>query len=276
MQAVLGSRASPWARRTVKLRVGCLRGVTTGILLAQVAAGGVTVSMGPDPSAPTNLVHSVEKIEGWTVRVDTRLDEPLHAELGRRARDQVACSLRNIKTVVPADKVCVLQRVTIQVDLDHGRLRLPQYHPSPVWLQEHGYATSLVRCVHVPRAEHLIDPKEFRREPWVLLHELAHAYHHQVLGYNYAPILAAWERAKASGKYEQVLHVFGGRTRHYLLTDAKEFFAEMTEVYFGVNDFYPFIRAELEEYDPETAALLRAIWETPLSDCASNSPPTTP
>ena len=39
-----------------------------------------------------------------------------------------------------------------------------------------------------------------------------------------------------------------------------EFFAEMTEVHFGTNDFYPFIRAELERDEPEIALLLREIW----------------
>jgi len=27
-----------------------------------------------------------------------------------------------------------------------------------------------------------------------------------------------------------------------------------------VNDFYPFVRAELKEYDPQTYALMEKIW----------------
>ncbi len=34
---------------------------------------------------------------------------------------------------------------------------------------------------------------------------------------------------------------------HYGLTNAKEFFAEMTETYFGSNDFYPFVAGELKK-----------------------------
>ena len=37
----------------------------------------------------------------------------------------------------------------------------------------------------------------------------------------------------------------------------------MTEAYFGVNDFFPFNRAELKEAEPEIHALLREIWESP-------------
>jgi hypothetical protein len=51
--------------------------------------------------------------------------------------------------------------------------------------------------------------------------------------------------------------------RHYALTNHKEFFAEMTESYFGVNDFFPFNRAELRESEPEIYALLRDVWESP-------------
>jgi hypothetical protein len=34
----------------------------------------------------------------------------------------------------------------------------------------------------------------------------------------------------------------------------------MTESFFGVNDFYPFNRAELKEAEPELFALLSQIW----------------
>ena len=39
-----------------------------------------------------------------------------------------------------------------------------------------------------------------------------------------------------------------------------EYFAEATEANFGANDFYPFVRAELREHDPEAYALTESIW----------------
>jgi hypothetical protein len=47
---------------------------------------------------------------------------------------------------------------------------------------------------------------------------------------------------------------------HYGLTVPKEFFAEMTECYFGSDDFYPFDTGELKQAEPETFALLAGIW----------------
>ena len=51
--------------------------------------------------------------------------------------------------------------------------------------------------------------------------------------------------------------------RHYALTDHKEFFAEMTESYFGSNDFFPFNRAELKDAEPEVYELMKQVWESP-------------
>jgi len=39
-----------------------------------------------------------------------------------------------------------------------------------------------------------------------------------------------------------------------------EFFAEMTESYYGVNDYFPFLQFELRQYDPDTCRLLAKIW----------------
>ena len=74
---------------------------------------------------------------------------------------------------------------------------------------------------------------------------------------------AAWKKFCDSGKYKSVLTSPGPKREHYALTNEKEFFAEMTEAYFGVNDFFPFTRAELRESEPEIYSLLREIWESP-------------
>ena len=39
-----------------------------------------------------------------------------------------------------------------------------------------------------------------------------------------------------------------------------EYFAESTEAFFGTNDFYPFVRAELKQHDPKMFDLLWKLW----------------
>ena len=94
----------------------------------------------------------------------------------------------------------------------------------------------------------------------VLRSELAHAYHHQVLGYDQPDIKAAFQRAVEGKSYESVLRFDGHHGRHYALNNDQEYFAETTEAYFATNDFYPFVRAELGEHDPEMAKVLRKVW----------------
>ena len=205
-------------------------------------------------------LHSTRNVEGWTVHVDRRLLDGTDVDLGRRALRLLADRLYEIKLVMPGDKVQRLQQVPLWLDRTHGELRSMQYHPNATWLRDHGYSTQLTKCVHIPDASLFASPKHHHTQPWAVLHELAHAYHDQVLGFNHDEIKAAWKRFVDSGRYQSVLHIEGGVKKHYALTDQKEFFAEMTEAYFGLNDFFPFHRAELNREEPELFVLLQTIW----------------
>ena len=209
----------------------------------------------------TNFHDPVERqVEGWIVAVDPRLLSSEHKELGSRAIECLANHLQRVKYILPEDRVAALQRLRIWVDLDHPKLAHMQYHPDRGWLVEHGHDPRLVKHVHIPRAKELLDRHNWAKHPYVVLHELAHAYHDQVLSFDEPRIQAAFETAKERKTYEQVLLFTGAKVRHYALTNHKEYFAESTEAYLGVNDFYPFVRAELKEHDPKMFALLEEIW----------------
>lgn len=209
---------------------------------------------------PLPTAHQTRTIEGWTVQVDERLLSGEPAELGRTALALLRAKLADVAALLPADKVTRLRQVVFWLDLDHGALTSMQYHPSADWLEENGYRRELARAVHIPVAARFTDRRHQQVQPWCVLHELAHAYHDQVLGFDHAEIQAVWERYVASGHGNRALHVDGRRVRHYALTNAKEFFAEMSEAYFGTNDFYPFVHGELKQAEPETHALLQRLW----------------
>lgn len=229
-----------------------------GVLTISLFAAPEGNSDKPEPPKPTS--HSVRHIEGWTVRVDDRLLAAPHEELGKRALRFLESKLMDIEGAVAEDRLAQLKAVTIVLDLSHGKLRAMQYHPSAGWLKNNGYSTDLARCVHIPRAEGLVSPQLNNKQPWVVLHELAHAYHDQVLGFEDSEIKAAWQRIVDGRRYESVLHISGRMTKHYALTDQKEFFAEMSESFFGMNDFFPFNRAELRQEEPALYELLCNIW----------------
>ncbi len=228
-------------------------------LLAPPAPAAEPPKNKEQPAKPT--ARTDKTIEGWTVRVDDRLLQSPDDVLGTKALRFLEGKLGDIKAVLPADKVKKLQSVVIVLDLSHGKLSSMQYHPSTGWLKENGYAEDLVKCVHIPRAADLPTKRCVNEQPWVILHELAHAYHDQVLGFDDARIKELYERYKKSGRGDATLLYTGKRVKHYALTTPMEFFAEMTEAYFGVNDFFPFTRAELKESEPEIYDLLGIIWE---------------
>ena len=215
----------------------------------------------PEPAKPTSRTD--RKLEGWTIRVDDRLLTGPDETLGTKALRFLESKLSDITVVLPPDKVKKLQSVVIVLDLSHGKLGIMQYHPSAGWLKANGYATDLEKCVHIPRAADLPTKRCISEQPWVILHELTHAYHDQVLGFDEPRIKEAYEKYKKSGRGDSTLLYNGKRVKHYALTTPMEFFAEMTEAYFGTNDFFPFNRAELKEAEPEIYELLNHIWESP-------------
>lgn len=214
----------------------------------------------PAPSQPTARVD--REVEGWKVRVDDRLlGESADAIIGTQALRYLEAKLAEIKIVVPANRIEQLQKVTIILDLTCGKLTPMQYHPDAGWLKANGYPPELAKCVHLPRAAQVATRRNINEQPWCILHELAHAYHDQQLTFDEPRVKAAFEKYKASGRGDGVLLYDGRRVKHYALTNHKEFFAEMTESFFGANDFYPFVRAELKESEPETYELLAEIWK---------------
>lgn len=200
------------------------------------------------------------EIEGWTVDIDPRLLGGEHAEEGARALKMLANHLQRISILIPEKQLAELRKVGIWIEYDHPELHPMQYHPEEKWLTDHGYDPRLTKKVHIPHAADLISRQQMLKHPAVVLHELAHAYHDQVLGFDDPGILAAYQRAMKNGKYEKSLLYTGETVKHYATTDHKEYFAESTETYFYHNDFYPFVRAELRQHDPTSYAEMERVW----------------
>lgn len=207
--------------------------------------------------------YETRSIEGWSVQISRRLlDE--QADAVAAALPLLRAQLQEIVRVVPAAAVARLREVTLWFSPEYdGVPGRAEYHPDAGWLRANGRPPVMARGVEFTDTRNF--EAETSRMPNFVLHELAHAYHDQVLGFDHPEIDDAFAKAQAAGSYEDVPRRLGRgrpetRDRAYALTDAKEYFAELTEALFSTNDFFPFTRAELEAHDPEGAAVVRRVW----------------
>lgn len=219
----------------------------------------------PPQSAPKpariGWVETVEmQMHGWTVIVDNKLAEAPAGSPGARSLSMLANHLERVAILLPEDKLSAIRKLKIFIQESHPEMKTMGYHPDENWLTERGYDPRLAKMVHIPRAETLIARDQMLKHPAVILHELAHSYHDQVLGFDNPVILEAYQEAMKKGIYEKSLLFNGQTVKHYGATNHKEYFAESTEAYFYHNDFYPFTRAELRLHDPAGFALMEKIW----------------
>lgn len=232
-----------------------MRAASLAALLALAGCASVPdVTTQPIPSSQ----YETQMLEGWTVRVN-RILLRQQAELGAQALRVLGDKLHEITRVVPAGPLAALRKVPIWLGVDDGPNDRAQYHPSREWLTEHHYNPEKAKAVEIGNAARFL--KTSIEQPSMVLHELAHSYHDQVLGFGDARIREAWNEAKKGGAYDSVLRISGVKERHYALTDPQEYFAEGTEAFLGTNDFYPFVRAELRQHDPKLFQLLEEIWK---------------
>lgn len=195
-------------------------------------------------------------IQGWRTCVARSLDQT--PSLRSAVQTHLSGDLSFIEEIMPTHALMSLRAVRIWVEEAVTAWPGAVYHPSPQWLINNGYPHYWARGVQIGNAANYLDWTN--TQPAMVLHELSHAWHHQVVGYNEPNIIAAYEAAMSSGIYESVQYVGGGMQRAYATSNVQEYFAELTEAYFWTNDFYPFNRDELENFDPLGARTIEDGW----------------
>ncbi len=242
------------------MRTSFLLKITLSVFLAVVCNRNIVVS-GQDKTDPP-IAWSSRTIEGWKVNVNVRLEKDDPKAL-TTALDLLSKQLQEIVRVVPSDAVKRLRAVTLWISPEYpGIGPRAEYHPGAGWLRDNGRDPAMVKGVEFTNVR--IFEAETRRMPNFALHELAHAYHDQVLGNDNKELIATFERAKAGGKYNRVERQDSegrkSQDRAYAVTSPQEYFAETTEAFFSKNDFQPYNRTELEVFDPAMYKLLESLW----------------
>jgi hypothetical protein len=233
-------------------------------LLTSLAIPTPATAGGPDPSS----AYAKRSVQGFTVLVNRRVLE--HKQEAAEALKELNAHLGRIASVVPPKPLAKLRKLRIWLEWANDPKSLTVFHPSAQWLRENGYNPDKAGGIEVPDTRKFTDCSR-DDQPWALMHEMAHAYQFFVFGEDHPAAQKAYRKAMDAGLYESVAHVHGGTMKAYAATNYKEYFADLTEAYFGKNDFFPFTRADLKKYDPIGYQLMQEVWGQPR-DGAAPSP----
>lgn len=219
-----------------------------------------------DPSAfadaPNEAKWDSRQLEGWQLYISKRFDPATQPAI-EQAVDLLRIQLREVKKVVPPSALKELLKVSLYFSPEYpGFGPQAEYHPGAGWLKDQGRDPVMEKGIEFTNIE--IFAEETKRMPNFALHELAHAFHDQVHGFNNRQIENTFQRAKASGTYDRVQRQDSAGNlswdKAYAITNASEYFAETSEAFFSRNDFFPFHREELKTHDPQMEQLLEKLW----------------
>lgn len=199
--------------------------------------------------------YATKQIAGSKVIIHkTLLPGGEHAEIGTKALKILDEAMVRLKGWMNDEQLARLLKVTHWVEWNstrgpHGPTSAYQYHPGRDWLIDMDFHPGKHKCVEWGNAESL-SKRDADRAITVLLHELAHAYHDQILTFDHPEIWAAYKRCINGTTYPK---------NDWVKADHKEFFAGATTRYFGTVAE----RAALFERDPILGKELIKIWGKP-------------
>lgn len=175
------------------------------------------------------------------------------------ALDLLDRQLKKVTEIVPKDALKTLREVPFFIEEQNPGNPCACYHVSADWLKANGYIPEKVRSVEISNTKNYVEWVHLN-QPYMTLHELAHGFHDIRFTHNDKYIGAVYRKAVASAKYDMVAHNRGEKRRAYALNNQAEYFAELSEAYFGENDFFPFRRDELKAFDPDGFEMIEKTW----------------
>ncbi|MCB9844500.1 MAG: hypothetical protein H6811_00735 [Phycisphaeraceae bacterium] len=241
------------------------------VLAVMILAPGRAIALPPSRSQPEPMsmgdmpveAYELLPLAGFDVRVHPDVDQGSFEFL--RLRAAVLFDLEMIAHVLPEAATARLRETPILLT-PAMKARggwdpaCAAYHASADWLTANGLDAAREGSVEI----FSFDRYELWRceQPMMMLHELAHAYH-AIVRADHPEIERTFAAARESGRYERVTRATEAtdRTgRAYALTNSTEYFAELSEAYFGRNDFFPYTRGDLREFDPAGFDMIESAW----------------
>ncbi|MCI0640936.1 MAG: hypothetical protein L0Y72_27000 [Gemmataceae bacterium] len=241
---------------------------TLSLIIVLVAPGLATAQSAQKPPVP--LVRTEQTpgyqpmlIEGFTVVISKECLKHKDDEMyERKPLDVLEGELKTIVKLMPEKTVNVLRNILIwvewneSVDLGNGRpgtATAVYYGGHQRSMLAKGMHPFQAGSVTIHKLKALTEEHQPKRDSGrcVILHEIAHAVHYQLVGRDYLPVKLAYKQAMERKLLEP---------NSYAATNESEYFAEMTCAYFDQLNYYPRTRSDLKKHDTVTFKLMEATW----------------
>lgn len=234
--------------------------------LVLVLSPGPEAPGAPDAPEPLERLSDYEPraIQGFRIMVHADLlrDGPLWA----RVEVHLRADLDRVATLLPSGAVAHLRASTpvwVEREREHSPVGMSGrgmcYHPSREWLANNGILPDKAGGIEIQNAHDFLHWRN--NQPLSLLHEFAHAWMHAGPVSREA-IEAAYTEAMEAGLYDAVAYNLATEPRRaYAANNPMEYFAELSEAYFTLNDYFPFTRRQLQAHDPTGFRVIEAVWE---------------
>jgi hypothetical protein len=148
--------------------------------------------------------YSKREILGYKILVNPAVDK--HPDEAKAAFAELETQLKRIEEVVPEKPLASMKKIKFWVEWDINKNGATEFHVS----KGYGFNPEKVHSIEINNLRNFVALSQ-KTQPWMILRELAHAYHFTVLGDKYVPLQDAYKQAMDRKLYDSVEFVDGGK-----------------------------------------------------------------
>jgi hypothetical protein len=242
-----------------------------GLVLFFLAALATTsLAHGADLPGGTPEGYERREIEGFSVYVNKNVLRQPVDNWGRQPLIVLERELNDLRRILVPKIVEVLQEVPIWAEWDES----DKLSPGAIARYYGGSAEGLLKLGGDPRKANCVEILTLKRlgeirhpgtalQQIIILHEMSHAVHHRLLGWDNPELEATFKQACERKLYDEVNDRFGRRTKAYARTNGAEYFAEISCAFLDSCNYFPFNYQQLQGYDPQGFAFVERVWKHP-------------
>jgi hypothetical protein len=221
-----------------------------------------------DAVPPANW--EVRSIRGFTVLVHEEVLRQPADRWHRKPLDVLDTEFDDLKRVVGPKLAELLRQIPVWVRWDVVDPGVPKatafYYGYPAnTLARAGREPLMTNSIEIVSLKRIgeMRPPGSKFQQVVTLHEMAHAVHHRLLGFDAPEVTTTFQTAVERKLYDSATDRTGRVSRPYARTNANEYFAEISCAYLDSCFFYPFTYSDLKQHDAAGFALMESVWKRP-------------